>query len=170
MVHYWIQTTKFQNELLSLMKANGNAKLLNLNVLSHWKLQDPKCIVLIVSSYKSLGMAKRDFNLVLRLWNRQITSLRSNDPCWSYVRVAWIVTFSRGKRTTCGMLLSSSLWHYKNLGGPFVKWGREKINPFVRRGKENKIIPLWDSSIHILGQKKAKFCSKKKHWSKHVWS
>jgi hypothetical protein len=26
----------------------------------------------------------------------------------------------------------SSSWHHKNLGGPFVKWGRAKKNPFVR--------------------------------------
>jgi len=59
----------------------------------------------------------------------------------------------RGGRATCGLSLFSSSQHYRDQGGRFAKCGREKIK-----------ISLCDSSLQILGQKKPKYCSKKKHW------
>jgi hypothetical protein len=56
------------------MKANENVELLSLSSPSHWKLQNPKCTMLIVSSYNSPSMMKWDFNLVLGLWNQPITN------------------------------------------------------------------------------------------------
>jgi len=73
-------TTKSQDELLSVMKAIENVELLSLSSPSHWKLQNPECTMLIVSSYKSPNMTKWDFNLVLGLWNQPITNLRFDKP------------------------------------------------------------------------------------------
>jgi len=51
-----------------------------------------------VSSHKNLGMAKRDFNSMLRLWNQQITSLRSDDPCCTNCH---FLKGTRGRHMAC---------------------------------------------------------------------
>jgi len=69
------------------------------------------------------------------------------------------LSFSQGdERTTYGLLLSSSSWHYKNLGVSFCEMGDEKKNPFVGF-----------ISSHSRS-KKSEILLQKKNWSKHVWS
>lgn len=149
MTHHKILITKFQDELLSLMKTNGNAKLSGPNIPFHWKLQDLKCIVLIVKSYKRLGMAKWDFNLVLRLQNWWIISFRSNDPCW----------LGEGC-TNCHFLKGMKGWHvaccfhHHDIIKPkrsFCKW----------RGKKNSLVGFVSS--HFRSPKNKIFIQQKKH-------
>jgi hypothetical protein len=118
--------------LLSLMKTNGNAnsKPLGLNGPSRWKLQDPKCTLHSVNSYKNLGMAKQNFDLTLRLQNWWITSWSFNNPCWFEVRVIRIVIFLGGWEGDMWPIVVKTL--QKPSRGPFAKWGRGKKNPFVR--------------------------------------
>ncbi len=118
---------KFQDELFSIMKTNGNAnsKLLGLDGPC-WKLPDPECTLHSVNSYKSLGMAKQNFDLTLRLWNWWITSLRFDNPCWSQVRVVWIVIFLQGGRVMWPIVVFIVTTFQKPSRGPFAKWGKGK--------------------------------------------
>jgi hypothetical protein len=123
MVHHWVLTTKFQDELLSLI-ANHESKwkcqvvgLPSCCALESFRIQKIGCIVLVVSISKNLGMAKWDFNFGVR-----VVKLMDYKP-----KIQWS-TLIQGKgcvnchflgvggdeRVTCGLSLFSSSWHYRN--------------------------------------------------------
>ncbi len=137
---HWLQT----------MKANGNAKSLGPNIPG-WKLQDPKWTTLVVDNYKSPGMMKWDFYLVLGLINWQIIKLKI---WWSMLILGegcMNCYFLRGGgRATCGI---SCLHHHNTI----------ETQGFLlqNRGRRGKKISLCDSSLHILGWKSWNFIQRK---------
>jgi hypothetical protein len=150
MVHHWVLTTKFQDALLSLMKENGNAKSLDPNAPSHWKLQDLECIVLVVSSYKSLSMAKWDFNLVLGLQNRWITSFRY---IMIHVDCRWGLHALSLSRRGKWLHVVGCFHHHDIIKPKGSKWGGKKIDSFVGF-----------VSSFFRSQNKIKFIQQQKHW------
>jgi hypothetical protein len=73
MAHHWVMT-KFQDEVLSLIsnyESKRKCQAVGPNIPC-WKLQDPKWTMSVVNNYKSPGMMKWDFDLVLGLINWQI--------------------------------------------------------------------------------------------------
>jgi len=132
------------------MKANENAKPLGPDIPC-WKVQDPKWTMLVVDNYKSLGMRKWQFDLVLGLQNWKIIK----------PKIWWSILILGEGCMNCYFLRGMGGWHVacrclhnrntREIQGLFLQ----------KRGRGEKKISLCDWSLHNLGWKSRNFVQRK---------
>jgi len=132
------------------MKANRNAKPLGPNI-PRWKIQDLKCSMLVVDNYKSLGMTKWQFDLVLGMQNWKIIK----------PKIWWSILILGEGCMHCYFLRGMGGWHVACRC--LHNHNTIETQGFLLQnvGGGEKKISLCDWSLHNLGWKSR---SKKKQW------